>query len=194
MPIRSALALASIAALVAFSGASSQPVFQPPAGAALGHVLTLARPNEPGRRMVVTGRLFGSDGKTPLAGRRIGVYQTDASGSYGHDPRVPSWARLNGWLRTDSAGRYELRTIRPGAYPQGNTPEHIHFVIETSSGGFDGSTELRFEDDTRVSSREMSASRLAGRFGVVRPVQRGRDGILRVERDLREPVRTLFGN
>ena len=140
--------------------------------------------SEPGRRMVVTGRLFALDGTTPLAGRRIGVYQTDATGDYGQDPRVPQWARLNGWLRTDSLGRYEIRTIRPGAYPRAITPEHIHYVIETRSG-FDGSAELRFEDDPRVLRADVTASRREGRFGTVRPVRRGRDGVLRVERDLR---------
>jgi protocatechuate 3,4-dioxygenase beta subunit len=185
MPIpRVALVLGLIGSLVPTSRALAQPMFGPPANAKLGPVLILAPPTEPGRRMVVTGRLFGPDGKTSLAGRFIGVYQTDATGNYGRDRRVPQWARLNGWLRTDSAGRYEIRTIRPGAYPQGNTPEHIHFVVQTSNG-FDGSTELRFEDDRRVSPSDVAASRRQGRFGSVRPVVRGRDGILRVERNLR---------
>jgi protocatechuate 3,4-dioxygenase beta subunit len=185
MPLpRVALALGSLAALVLASPSLAQPMFAPPGHARLGPILILARPTEPGQRMVVTGRLFGPDGKAPLAGRLIGVYQTDATGNYGRDPRVPQWARLNGWLCTDSTGRYEIRTIRPGAYPQGNTPEHMHFVIETSSG-FDGSTELRFDDDRRVSASDVAASRRQGRFGSVRPVVRGRDGILRVERDLR---------
>ena len=168
MPIpRVALVFGLIAALLSTSRPLAQPMFAPPAHAKLGPVLILARTSEPGRRMVVTGRLFGPNGKTPLAGRFIGVYQTDATGNYGRDRRVPQWARLNGWLRTDSAGRYEIRTIRPGAYPQGNTPEHMHFVIQTS-GGFDGSMELQFEDDRRVSPGDVAASRRQGRFGSVR--------------------------
>jgi protocatechuate 3,4-dioxygenase beta subunit len=164
--------------------AAAQGAFEPPAAADLGPVLALVPPGEPGERLVVTGRLLALDGTTPLAERRIGVYQTDTHGNYGQDPREPRLARLNGWLSTDSRGRYEIRTIRPGAYPQGGTPEHIHFVIETLSG-FDGSAELRFEDDPRVSSTEVTASRREGRFGTVRPVTRDRDGVLRVERDLR---------
>lgn len=51
----------------------------------------------------------------------------------------------------------------------------------------------RFEDDPRASLTEVSASRREGRFGTARPVVRDRDGVLRVERDLRERGRTLLG-
>jgi protocatechuate 3,4-dioxygenase beta subunit len=162
---------------------AQDPEFKPPPASRLRSVLTLAPAKEPGKRMIVSGTLFSLDG-TPLPRRRIGVYQTDATGNYGRDPRTPQWARLHGWLITDALGRYEIRTIRPGAYPGGGTPEHIHFVIETSRG-FDGSTELRFEDDPLVSRTEINASRHEGRFGTARPVEQGKDGVLRVERDLR---------
>jgi protocatechuate 3,4-dioxygenase, beta subunit len=181
---RLALLPAALAALVLAQTLAAQPVFQPPPASILGSVVTIVSAREPGQRMIVSGRLFALNGTTPLAGRRIGVYQTDAGGNYGHDPRVPQWARLHGWLRTDSLGRYEVRTIRPGPYPRANTPAHLHFVIETPSG-FDGNTELRFEDDPRVTGRERMGSQLEGRFGSVRPVTLGHDGVLLVERDLR---------
>ncbi len=179
LPLALALLLATAAA-----SASAAPEFGPPAGVRLGPVLRLAPAREPGKRMVVSGRLFATDGVTPLAGKHIGVYHTDASGNYGRDPRVPQWARLNGWLVTDPHGRFEIRTIRPGAYPQRNIPEHIHFVIETAHG-YDGSQELRFEDDPLVSRADVQTSRREGRFGQVRPVVRDEDGVLRVVRDLK---------
>jgi hypothetical protein len=45
--------------------------------------------------------------------------------------------------------------------------------------------ELRFEDDRRVPRSEVERSRREGRFGSVRPVTSGRDGVQRVECDLR---------
>jgi len=179
---------AAVAALIALAAPFSvalgdDPEFQPPPNVK-SHILLLAPPREPGRRMVVTARLIAPEGKTPRERPHIGAHQTDALGNYGRDPRVPDWARLNGWLRTDSAGRYEIRTIRPGAYPQRNTPAHIHFVVETSNGVFDGTMELQFEDDLLVSSTKREASRREGRFGTVRPVRSQRD-TLYVERDLR---------
>ncbi|HKQ57857.1 MAG TPA: hypothetical protein VJY35_08300 [Candidatus Eisenbacteria bacterium] len=178
-----AFALAIVIALAPRTLVAQDPETKPPPASKLRSVLMLAPAREPGKRMIVTGTLFSLDG-TPQPRRRIGVYQTDATGNYGRDPRIPRWARLNGWLVTDSLGRYEIRTIRPGAYPGGGTPEHIHFVIEASRG-LDGSTELRFEDDPLVSRTEIEASRHEGRFGTARPVVRGKDGVLRVERDLR---------
>jgi protocatechuate 3,4-dioxygenase beta subunit len=183
---RGALVLAVVAAFLPAGVSAQDPEFNAPPARGLKPVLMLAPAREPGERMIVTGRLFDRNTAAPLPRRRIGVYQTDASGNYGQDPRRPRWARLHGWLVTDSLGRYEIRTIRPGPYPGGGTPEHIHFVIETSRG-FDGSTELRFEDDPRVPRTEREASRLEGRFATVRPVSRGKDGVLRVERDLRSP-------
>ena len=147
-------------------------------------VLILADSLEVGARLVVTGHVFAADGKRLLAGIRIGVYHTDAKGEYGVKPGAGSFpprrdARLSGWLVTDSAGRYEVRTIRPGAYPGGGTPEHIHFIV-------DGHLfELRFADDPRVTTQERERSRAAGTFGGVRPVLRDARGVLRVVEDFR---------
>lgn len=177
---RGVLTIAGVALLLP---ATVLAIKAPPASS-LKSVLMLAPAREPGKRMIVSGRLFDLNARAPLPRRRIGVYQTDATGNYGRDPREPGWARLNGWLVTDSLGRYEIRTIRPAPYPGGSTPEHIHFVIETPTG-FDGATELRFEDDPLVPRMVVEASRHEGRFATVRPVTRDKDGVLRVERDLR---------
>ena len=66
---------------------------------------------EPGQRMVVTGRVFDSTGKRVLPKVWIGVYQADARGFYGATTPASPVARLHGWLRTDSLGRYQVRTI-----------------------------------------------------------------------------------
>jgi protocatechuate 3,4-dioxygenase beta subunit len=140
-------------------------------------VLTIAGKDEPGRRMIVTGRVFSRDGKKVRAGTRVGVYQTDARGEYRN---IRGRARLSGWLVTDSLGRYELRTIRPGAYPQGGTPEHIHFIVD----GW-GTYELRFATDPRVTAADREASRAEGTFGTVQPVTTDARGVQHVVRDLR---------
>jgi protocatechuate 3,4-dioxygenase, beta subunit len=141
-------------------------------------VLVLAGRNEPGRRMIVTGRVFSKDGK-PRPGTRVGVYQTDASGDYGPD-NVRGRARISGWLVTDSLGRYEIRTIRPGAYPGGGTPEHIHFIVD----GW-GDYELRFADDPRVSRVLRGRDSPEGTFDTVRPVRIDAQRVHHVVRDLR---------
>lgn len=69
---------------------------------------------EPGERLIVSGQVFAPNSKTPAAGVTLYAYNTDAEGYYGvaHAEYPP---RLYGWMKTDSAGRFELRTIRPGS-------------------------------------------------------------------------------
>ena len=69
-------------------------------------------------------------GRTQIAGKDAGVavyaYNTDAQGCYGENhAEYPQ--RLYGWMKTDAEGRFELRTILPGWYPEMHVPAHIHF-------------------------------------------------------------------
>ena len=87
--------------------------------------IAIAGRDEPGEQMVVAGRVVGSDGRTPLAGVSLYVYQTDKDGIYSkpvNDSRTP---RLRGYMRTDPEGRYEYSTIKPGSYPNTRNPAHI---------------------------------------------------------------------
>jgi protocatechuate 3,4-dioxygenase beta subunit len=144
-------------------------------------ILTIAGEREPGVRMVITGRVFDSEGKRPRPAIRVGVYQTDVTGDYGPD-NLRGHARLSGWLVTDAQGRYEVRTIRPGAYPGGFTPMHIHFIVD----GW-GDYELRFEGDPLLHG--VRASRREGTFGTIQPVRKDREGVQHVIRDFKSHAR-----
>jgi protocatechuate 3,4-dioxygenase beta subunit len=89
----------------------------------------LAPDNEPGQRMVITGHVFGSDGK-PIGGVQIEAYHTDANGNYRLDDRYPEEpARLHRTLVTAADGSYQIETIRPAPYPHRSVPAHIHFRL-----------------------------------------------------------------
>jgi protocatechuate 3,4-dioxygenase beta subunit len=84
-----------------------------------------------GRLTELRGRLLDLNGR-PITDARIEIWQCDANGRYRH-PGDRRWAvrdenfQGHGQTRTDSAGRYRFRTIRPVSYP-GRTP-HIHIAV-----------------------------------------------------------------
>lgn len=83
-----------------------------------------------GRITDLSGRLLDRNGQ-PIRATRIEIWQCDATGRYHHprdrgDSIDPNFQGF-GHTRTDEAGRYRFRTIRPVPYP-GRTP-HIHFGV-----------------------------------------------------------------
>jgi protocatechuate 3,4-dioxygenase beta subunit len=118
---------------------------------ALSSVL-IAGKDEPGDRLVVTGRTL--DGKKPIAGVSLYVFHTDAKGRYATDTDNPTAGELNprlhGSLRTDAEGRYQYETIRPGSYNNGAS--HVHYVVK-APGYQPLLLALQFEDDPFVVTR-----------------------------------------
>jgi protocatechuate 3,4-dioxygenase beta subunit len=132
----------------------------------------IAPESEPGAPLVIHGRAYAADRRTPLANAVVFAYHTDREGLYDKPAAgAHSW-RLRGWAKTDAEGRFEFRTIRPGAYPGRNIAEHVHFTLFTTSGERYHAGELNFADDKFVSAAERASSERAGEFGGVRPVRR----------------------
>jgi protocatechuate 3,4-dioxygenase beta subunit len=91
-----------------------------------------------GQRIFVFGRLLDSGGR-PIPNALVEIWQANTAGRYRHvadswpAPLDPHFDGL-GRTVTDSLGRYEFTTIKPGAYPWGNhhnawRPAHIHFSV-----------------------------------------------------------------
>jgi protocatechuate 3,4-dioxygenase beta subunit len=110
--------------------------------AAIGELdndLTRQHDGEPlGERIVVSGRVLGSDGK-PLCRQLVEIWQANAAGRYRHAvdthdaPLDPNFSGA-GRALTDDDGWYSFVTVKPGAYPWGNhpnawRPNHIHFSL-----------------------------------------------------------------
>jgi protocatechuate 3,4-dioxygenase, beta subunit len=105
----------------------------------IGNDLTLQHEGQPaGERITVSGRLLDIDGR-PIRDSLIEVWQANAAGRYAHRwdrwpaPLDPNFSG-GGRTITDSEGRYEFVTIKPGPYPWGNhynawRPAHIHFSL-----------------------------------------------------------------
>ena len=91
-----------------------------------------------GQRVIVFGRVLDSDGRA-VPDALVEVWQANAAGRYRHAgdnwpaPLDPHFDGL-GRVVTDSLGRYEFTTVKPGAYPWGNhhnawRPAHVHLSL-----------------------------------------------------------------
>jgi len=143
----------------------------------------IAPPSEPGTPLIVTGRLYDRDGRSPAPGITVFAYQTDAQGHYDVPANGPHSWRLKGWALTDAAGGFEFTTIRPAPYPRRTEPAHIHLYIEgprlqRRSAG------ILFDDDPLVTREERATSTNAGDFGSVLAI-RTHEGVQRVSYKIR---------
>ena len=157
--------------------------------------IVVAGPDEPGERLVVTGRVI--DGTTVIAGASIYVFQTDAKGLYApgrSDPDAELDPRLHGALRTDAEGRYRYETIRPGSY--GGNAAHVHYIV-VAAGYKPRIFDLWFQDDPILVARRQAGEPLipqsirnsayykaAPDVVAIRPVRRDAAGTWHVVRDL----------
>jgi protocatechuate 3,4-dioxygenase beta subunit len=149
-------------------------------GIARSSKLTIARDDEPGRRIVARGTVIDGSGGA-VADAVAYAYHTSAKGWYAADgAHVRAYAgdtkhaRLFGYLRTGRDGEFEIRTIRPGGYPRSTLPEHIHLEVE-AAGFRPRVTELLFDDDSRLNAEQRERAKREG-FLVAKP-EPSADGI-----------------
>ena len=141
--------------------------------------------NEPGEPLIVSGTIYSPDGKQPLEGITLFVYQTDATGVYttsGGDNRA---TRIHGVMRTNAQGKYEFRTIKPGSYPNSRNPAHIHAYVSGPGYPEYWIDEYLFADDPFIRDEDKRKASGQGTFSPILSLTRGADGILRAVRDIR---------
>src|SRR5262245_47829211 len=72
--------------------------------ASVDEIIEIAAKDEPGDRMIISGRLLHTDGKTPYPGVLLYAYHTDAKGIYsknGQEKGSQKWhGHLHGWGRS----------------------------------------------------------------------------------------------
>lgn len=101
-------------------------------------------PSEADRPLLLTGRVVGLDGQ-PIAGAELDVWQTASDGTYDVQSEDQTPMNMRGIFTTGADGRYEIRSVRPVAYPipgdgpagallfdngrHNWRPGHVHFVV-----------------------------------------------------------------
>jgi protocatechuate 3,4-dioxygenase beta subunit len=166
------------------NGFGSMPCSKCIAPAAMSSKITIASQDEPGERLVMSGTIFGPDGKTPAEGIVLYAYHTDNTGYYSKDDD-PYNPRLRGWMKTGTDGKYEFNTIKPAPYPHRDTPAHIHVQIYSDKIAEYTVDQYWFAGDPFINDKQKEKL-LTGRGGPGTIVELKRDsgGILRGVRDI----------
>jgi protocatechuate 3,4-dioxygenase beta subunit len=118
----------------------------------------IAGPDAKGTPAVVHGRVLDPAG-APIANALLDVWQANADGFYDSQLPNPEQLRMRGRFRTDTAGRYVVKTTRPVHYPIPSDgpvgrmlratnrhpwrPAHVHFVV--SAEGYEPVTTHLFD-------------------------------------------------
>jgi len=90
--------------------------------------VSLCHAAEPGDKVSFSGRVLDYQGK-PLALAAVVAYNADRNGLYVSTASATRIPRIRGVCVTDSLGRFAFSTVRPGPYPSGDEPAHIHLVV-----------------------------------------------------------------
>lgn len=134
----------------------------------------LAKPEEAGERLTLTGTVRDVDGN-PIPGAVLDFWQADAKGRYGAFDLPPRTnMNLRGRLHAKDDGSYTLHTVVPAAYPiphQGPTgrlletlgrhpwrPAHVH-LLATHDGYRPLITQIYFKGDQYLQSDAVRSAR-----------------------------------
>jgi protocatechuate 3,4-dioxygenase, beta subunit len=134
--------------------------------------------NEKGQKLLVTGKVYKHDGKTPAPNVVIYYWQTDNNGYYSPtknmDENAKRHGHIRGWVKTDENGNYSIYTIKPTPYPNDNIPAHIHTSIkEPNIENEYYIDEFIFDDDKLLTAEKRKALENRGGSGILRVLLKG---------------------
>jgi protocatechuate 3,4-dioxygenase beta subunit len=116
----------------------------------------IAPPNTAGEPFTVSGVIYESDGRKPMASALVEVWQCDEKGVY--DNTSDDYL-CRGAVKTGANGTYTFRTIVPVPYKvgSGHRPAHIHMRI-SSDDHQDLITQIYFKGDPHLDEDSSSSS------------------------------------
>jgi hydroxyquinol 1,2-dioxygenase len=159
-----------------------------------GNMATIDRTGTP---LLITGRVTDGDG-TPVADAVLDCWQATSEGFYDSQMGDGEELGMRGVYRTDSDGRYLVRTTRPKFYPVPTDgpvgdmlratdrhpfrPGHVHFMItapgyrplvthifDKSGDYLDSDTVFAVKDSLKVDFREQATQEALGQRAGVQP-------------------------
>jgi protocatechuate 3,4-dioxygenase, beta subunit len=140
---------------------------------------TVLSPEVEGEKMIVSGTVYEKDGSTPAEGVTVYVYHTGTDGIYGKGDDL-----IDGTMITNSKGQYEFHSVKPGAYPGGGNPAHVHYKV-TGKNYPEQWFELKFHGDKYLKESAYKKESGKGNFSEIQKPAGEKDGILRYRMDIK---------
>jgi len=142
--------------------------------------------NEAGQKLLVTGKVYQPDGKTPAPNVIIYYWHTDNNGYYSPakdmDPRAKRHGHIRGWVSSGPDGSYSIYTIHPQPYPGRDIPAHIHVTIKEPAFNEYYIDELLFDDDPLLTNDKRRTLENRGGSGIM--TTQSMNGILVARHDI----------
>lgn len=135
------------------------------------------------QKIILTGTIYQRDGKTPANNVILYYYHTNIHGIYatksGEPRNMPknklgqTHGYMRGWIKTNPDGKYTIKTIMPGTYPNRNEPAHIHISVEEENmDQVYYLDDFVFDDDPLLTSEKRKNMENRGGSGVIRFVKK----------------------
>ena len=152
----------------------------------LSWVDTLPGFNDPGPKLILSGVIYKSDGKTPAKDIVLYIYHTDQTGVYPTKGNEKGWGKrhgyLRGWIKTNEKGEYKFYTLKPAAYPGRRDPAHIHPIIKEPDKTEYWIDEYLFDDDPLLTSAQRNRQEQVGGSGILK--LENRNGVFYATRNI----------
>ena len=152
----------------------------------LNWVDTLPDFNDPGPKLILSGVIYKSDGKTPAKDVVLYIYHTDQTGVYPTKGNEKGWGKrhgyLRGWIKTNEKGEYKFYTLKPAAYPGRRDPAHIHPIVKEPDKTEYWIDEYLFDDDPLLTADQRKRQVQVGGPGILK--LENRNGVFYATRDI----------
>ncbi len=104
------------------------------------------------QKLVITGTIYQSDGKTPAKDVILYIFQPDENGNYNlkRDANRKRYVYHRAWIKTDADGKYTFYTFMPGKLIRSKELKQIRRIIKEPGKDAYDMAPFFFNDDPLI--------------------------------------------